>query len=102
VHGLFVKREQNQFTASALKNTPEAQVIPKILTYITQTYGVDYTQLQQAYNATQTILNTRIDYKYSFIRHVPGTPTVFFNGAQTTLNENSPLSDWTALIDSLL
>jgi protein-disulfide isomerase len=102
VHGLYVKREQTQFSASALKNTPEAQVIPKILTYIAQTYGVDYAQLQQAYNATQTVLNARIDYKYAFIRHVPGTPTVFFNGAQTTLNENSPLSDWTKLIDSLL
>jgi hypothetical protein len=102
VHGLYVKHEQNQFTASALKNTPESQVIPQILTYISSTYGISYTQLQQAYATDQTVLNARIDFKYAFIRHVPGTPTVFFNGAQTTLTETSSLADWTKLIDSLI
>jgi predicted DsbA family dithiol-disulfide isomerase len=102
VHGLYAKREQNQFTASALKNTPESKVIQSILNYISSTYGLDAIKVQQAYNSTATVQNTRIDFKYAFLRHVPGTPTVYINGAQTKLNEESKLSDWVSAIKPLL
>jgi predicted DsbA family dithiol-disulfide isomerase len=102
VHGLYTKGEQAQFTASALKNTPESRVITSILNYIGSTYGLDPAKVQQAYNSTETVQNTRIDFKYAFLRHIPGTPTIYVNGAQTELNEESKLSDWVALINSLL
>jgi protein-disulfide isomerase len=99
VHGLYVKREQNQFTATALRNTPESKVIPQILNYIASTYGLDPAQVQASYNSTATVQNTRIDYKYAYLRHIPGTPTVYINGAQSELDEES---DWVSFIKSLL
>jgi protein-disulfide isomerase len=102
IRGLLGNHEQDQFTASALKNTPESQVIPKILTYVSTAYNVDYNVLNNKYQSTDIVLNTRIDFKYSFIKNIPGTPTVFFNGAQTDLNEGSSLADWVSLINSLL
>jgi predicted DsbA family dithiol-disulfide isomerase len=102
VHGLYVKHEQNQFTTSALRNTPESKVTTQFLNYIASTYGLDPAKLQASYNSTATVQNTRIDYKYSFLRHIPGTPTVYINGAQSELNENSKLSDWVTLIKSLI
>jgi predicted DsbA family dithiol-disulfide isomerase len=102
VHGLYVKHEQNQFTASALKNTPESKVTQSILNYLASTYAIDRIKLEQAYNSTTTVQTTRIDFKYAFLRHIPGTPTVYINGAQTELNENSKLSDWSSQIKALL
>jgi hypothetical protein len=102
VHALYVNRGQNRFSASTLQNTPESQVISEIISYFARTLSINATQLQAAYYNANVVSNTQIDYKYSFIRRIPGTPTVHVNGAQTTLNEESKLEDWTKLIDSLL
>jgi predicted DsbA family dithiol-disulfide isomerase len=93
VHGIYVKREQNQLTASTMRNTPESKMTAQILNYIASTYGLDPTKLQASYNSTQRVQNTRIDSKYSYLRHIRGTPTVYVNGAESALTENSALSD---------
>jgi predicted DsbA family dithiol-disulfide isomerase len=102
VHGLYVKGDQNQFTASALQTTPESKVVQSITTYIASTYGLDPVKVQQAYNATETVQNTRIDFKYAFVRHIPGTPTIYVNGAQSELGSDTTLSDWASFIKNLL
>lgn len=102
VTGLFGNHEQDQFGTSKLMNVPESQVIPMILRWVSDTYNVDYSQIEMAYESVDVQMATRIDYKYSYIRNLPGTPTVYVNGAQTTLNEGSTFDDWCTLIDSLL
>jgi hypothetical protein len=102
VHALYVNHGQNRFFAGALQNTIEAQVIPQIISYFADTLSINATQLHAAYDNAQVVSNTRIDYRSSFIRDIPGTPTVHVNGAQTTLNEELKLEDWTKFIDSLL
>jgi hypothetical protein len=102
IAGLFGKHEQSQFSTSALSNTPESQVTGKVLNWAAITYGISYADLEKKWQSSEVVMAARIDFKYSYIRHVPGTPTVFFNGEQTNLNEMSTLNDWVRLIDSLL
>lgn len=102
INGLLGDHDQDQFGTTAMQNTPEKDVTKKALAYAVEKYGVDATTLQKAFDSTEVIMRTRIDYKYTYIKNIPGTPTVYINGIQTDLTENSSFDDWCRIIDKLL
>lgn len=102
MHALFTEHGQDQFSSYALAEVGEAVVTEKVLTYFEQAVSVPPSQMENAFNSVDVQMAARISYKYSFIQDVPGTPTVFANGDQTKLTEDSSWLDWQEFIDQLL
>ena len=54
------------------------------------------------YDDLNFIMLTRVEFKYSLIRNLKGTPTVYINGVESDLNDQSSLDDWVDTINGLL
>lgn len=102
MHGLFAEYEQQQFYPTTLANVPENEVHKRLTRWIVDNYDIDESEFTMAFYASDNQMDARITYKYAFIKNVPGTPTVYINGDQSTLNEGSSWSEWASTIDALL
>lgn len=98
IDGLFINHDQTQFAVPE----SEKNMTDTLVNYVTTTYEVEKTDFMDKFASSDVVTNTRVDYKYSQIKGLHGTPTVYINGGSSSLNETSTFEDWTTEIDSLL
>lgn len=102
IDGLLGNGDQSQFYPTVLAEKGEAKVQKLAEQYAVSTTGIDSSTFELNYDDLSVIMLTRIEFKYSLIKNLKGTPTVYINGVESSLNEESTLQDWKDLIDSLL
>lgn len=100
--GLLGNYDQSQFYPTALAESGEAKVQELATQYAVAQTGIDRSTFELNYDDLSVILLTRTEFKYSLIRNLKGTPSVYINGVETSLTETSTLQDWKDLINSLL
>ena len=102
IEGLLGNFDQSQFYPSTLAESGEAKVQELATQYAVSTTGIDRGTFELNYDDLSVIMLARTEFKYSLIRNLKGTPTVYINGVESSLNEDSTLQDWKNLINSLL
>ena len=103
IDAMYIDGDQNQFTNEALGDKNQSIVLDQIFTYIKEKAQLESIDpLIAAYQDVNINLKTRIAFKYSMEQFASATPTVFVNGVQTELNEDSSYDDWKAVIDYVL
>lgn len=102
IEGLLGNGDQSQFYPYVLSEKGEAKVQALAEQYAVSTTGIDKGTFEINYDDLDVIQLTRIEFKYSLIRNLKGTPTVYINGVESSLTEESTLQDWKNLINSLL
>lgn len=99
--GLLGNNDQAQFYPSTLGDTGEAKVQELAEQYAIATTGIDKNTYELNYDDTSVVQLTRIEFKYSLIKKLGGTPTTYINGVEATLGGYS-FDEWKDIIDSLL
>lgn len=99
--GLLGNYDQSQFYALALMEYGEEKVYELAKQYAIEKTGIDRDTFDVNYDDSSVIKNTRIEFKYSLIRNLKGTPTVYINGVESTLGGYT-FDEWKDIIDSLL
>lgn len=100
--GLLGNGDQSLFYPTTQKDNGEQKVYEAAKQYAVKQTGISASTFELNYDDLDVIMATRIEFKYSLIRDLPGTPTVYVNGVVTSLNEESTIDDWKDLINSLL
>lgn len=100
--GLFGKFEQIQFYPATLKKFGEDEVKERAFQYAVQKTGIDRKTLELNYDDSEVVQIAREEFKYSFIKNLEETPTVYVNGVRSDLYASASVQDWKDLIDSLL
>ena len=93
---------QSDFSWAHLYQVPESEVTTRAVEYAAKITGLSTDEIQLNFDDLNVILQTRADFKYSLLRGLQATPTVFINGVQSDLTETATVDDWQKLIDSLL
>jgi predicted DsbA family dithiol-disulfide isomerase len=94
--------DYDKFSNSSFANESQNSVLSIIAAYILETLGIPTADFTTNYNLPSTDEAGRIEFKFSAGRGVNGTPVVYINGMETTLNEATPLSQWNQIIDELI
>lgn len=102
IDGLLGKFEQIQFYPATLKQSGEAKVKELAEQYAVSKTGIDKSTFELNYDDQSVIQMARVEFKYSLIRNLEETPTVYVNGVRSDLYASATLQDWKDLIDSLL
>lgn len=103
LEGLLGNNDQSQFYASTLADKGEGEVQQLAENYAISQTGIDRKTFKLNYDDLGVVQTTRIEFKYTLIRNIKGTPTVFINGVvDNDIGAGSSLDEWKKLIDSLL
>jgi protein-disulfide isomerase len=94
--------DQNQFSNSALAGKGQNAVVQQLASYVQTKLSISTTEFLANYNPDTTDTAGRVEFKYSASRGANGTPVVYLNGVESSIDESTSLSTWYSIIDGLL
>ena len=97
---LYADGNQSMFLGSEVKSVTAGDMQKKALKWAAEKLGITVNDLTKAFGTQE--MNTRIEFKYSAVHNIDGTPTFYINGVASDLSSDSTIDDWSNVIDPLL
>jgi protein-disulfide isomerase len=94
--------DQSQFSNTALQGKGQDAVLTTLASYVQSKLAISASEFTANYNRDSTDTLGRVEFKYSASRGNNGTPVVYVNAVESSIDESTPLATWYAIIDGLL